>query len=152
MGRGKVTLQKFVGRWSLVRAIDDRAEDRTGSLMGEAVFRPSGGPGGELVYEEKGKLQLDGVAPLMAERRYLWRQAEGNAIEVHFEDGRPFHRISLDQTMPFDTHFCSPDVYDIVYDLRNWPKWECSVRVEGPKKTYRLVSRYEYLAPLDSTG
>jgi len=149
MGRDVLSLQKFVGRWSLAREIVDTAGGREGALAGEAVFRPEGG---NIVYEEKGELSMHGLAPLMAERRYLWRERPDRTIAVHFEDGRPFHRISLDQTMPFDTHFCAPDVYDMAYDFRNWPAWECRTRVEGPRKTYRLLSRYQYLGPLDSVA
>ena len=146
----KLTLESFIGRWSLDRRIDDAATGRTGALTGEAVFRPRGED--ELLYEERGELQMEGLAPLMAERRYVWRRDEGSWIAIHFEDGRLFHRLNLAQTMPFDTHFCTPDVYDMVYDLRGWPNWHCRTRVEGPRKTYRLVSRYAYLRALDSDG
>lgn len=145
-----LTLESFLGRWSLDRSIDDAAAGRNGVLTGEASFRPN--RDGELLYEERGELQMEGIAPLMAERRYLWRRDEGHRLSIHFEDGRLFHRLNLDQTMPYDTHFCTPDVYDMTYDLRHWPVWECSARVEGPRKTYRLTSRYAYLGPLDSTA
>jgi len=147
MARTGLSLRDFVGRWSLTREIADAASGRGGNLLGEAVFRPEGD---HLIYEERGELSMEGLAPLLAERRYIWRPGEGNSIDVHFEDGRPFHRIGLHQTMPFDTHFCAPDVYDMVYDFRTWPEWECRTRVEGPRKTYRLISRYRYQAPLDS--
>jgi len=146
----KLGLKNFIGNWALEREILDGAEGRGGQLVGEAVFRPLEGEDSALIYEEKGRLLLDGVAPLMAERRYIWRPGKGNVIKVLFEDGRRFHEINLDQTMPFDTHFCPPDVYDLTYDFRAWPKWQASVRVEGPRKTYRLHSRYQFLGPLDS--
>jgi len=149
MQQSTILLKSFLGRWTLNRKIEDEAAGRSGEFVGEAVFQRSGDG---LLYEERGTLHLDGVPPLVAERRYLWRQGAGNRIEVCFDDGRPFHAINLDQTMPFDTHFCTPDVYDLVYDLRKFPSWGCRVRVEGPKKTYRLTSLYEFVAPLDSPG
>jgi len=151
MSSGKVSLRSFVGRWSLLREIEDSAHNRSGRMVGEVVYRPSD-EDGVLIYEETGQLMLEGLAPLMAERRYRWRNGRGNMVDVEFEDGRLFHHVNLDQTMPFDTHFCAPDVYDMTYDFREWPKWSSSARVEGPRKTYRLHSHYQYLGALDSKG
>lgn len=144
------TLDSFAGRWSLDRVIEDAGAGRAGRLAGEARFAPDGP--GALLYEERGELRMEGLAPLVAERRYLWRQVHSCRIEVFFEDGRPFHEIDLAQAMPSDTHLCAPDRYEMVYDLSAWPDWEWRTRVEGPRKAYCLTSRYAYLGPLDSTG
>jgi len=143
-------LEGFLGRWSLDRRIEDAASGRLGVLTGEASFRHHAA--GELLYEERGTLVMEGLSPLVAERRYRWRRETGNFVAVHFEDGRPFHLIDLAEPRPFDRHLCSPDTYEMTYDLTRWPAWECRTRVEGPRKDYRMLSRYEWLGPLDSAA
>ena len=142
-------MRDFLGRWTIQREIiDDRANSR-GRLEGYANFQMLDGwelP--TMLYEERGELSLGSTGPIQAERRYLWQLHDNDSVHVLFEDGRPFHEINLSQTMPYATHFCDPDVYDVSYDLRDWPAWTCAWRVRGPRKDYRMETRYRLVGDL----
>lgn len=137
--RGGMDLRAFAGRWRIERAIEDVAAGRAGRFAGEAVFAPV--PEG-LAYVETGTLSLEGVAPMAASRRYLWRDAGSGTIDVMFADGRFFHRIDAEEPTSGALHDCAPDVYRVRYDFRGWPRWVAEWRVSGPRKDYAMVSRY----------
>lgn len=130
-------LWDFEGRWQIAREIDDRLAGRRGVFTGEAVFTRDGEG---LAYHEEGVLEVAGVAPMRATRVYLWREGEGG-IEVLFDDGRPFHGIyGIGATAH---HWCDPDDYNVAYDFDAWPLWRAVWEVTGPRKDYRMVSRYD---------
>lgn len=129
-------LDDFEGLWRLTRRItQDDAPDA--ELDGSAIWRPVAEG---LHYSEAGLLRVGDAAPINAERRYLWRGGADGVIEVLFEDGRPFHRI--DPEAPRDRHWCDPDLYEVTYDFSGWPDWSSVWRVRGPRKSYRMISRY----------
>lgn len=138
-------MRGFEGRWTILREIADRKNGTIGRLAGQAVFRKIPERKGALFYEERGELVLEGAGPMTAERRYVWAESDGGLIEVEFEDGRRFHTIDLNRTMPFADHFCTPDHYWVNYDFRDWPVWHCEWHVRGPRKDYRMRSRYRYM-------
>ena len=39
-------------------------------------------------------------------------------------------------------HWCDPDMYRVGYDFSAWPEFAATWEVAGPKKAYRMVSRY----------
>lgn len=127
----------FEGCWRLQRRIDDHRAGLIGQLEGLARFAP--GQGGDLILTETGCLRYGTGAPLQAERRYLWRD-EAGGIAVCFEDGRPFHWFSADR--PATRHDCPPDLYRVRYDFTLWPEWSACWQVRGPRKDYRMRSRY----------
>ncbi len=132
-------LEAFAGRWRLRREIEDFAAGHLARFTGTAVFSPE--EGGALALTEEGTLRLPGAAPLKASRRYLWRPGQGGAIEILFEDGRPFHVIAPG-LKPEAEHLCPPDLYRVAYDFTAWPDWRAVWRVKGPRKDYRMTSRY----------
>jgi hypothetical protein len=132
-------LEAFQGRWDLDRDIEDVRAGRSGRFAGRAEFQPTAAG---LAYHEEGLLALDGAAPLTATREYLWRDGGAGAIEVFFGDGRFFHRFLADEPEPAAAHDCPPDRYRVRYDFRQWPRWTAAWRVSGPRKDYRLVSRF----------
>lgn len=137
------TLGQFAGNWQVDRVIKDEFNNAEGQLSGLATFTPSEAE--VLLYAEEGELRYGGQPAMMATRRYIWRSAGGDAskkIKVTFEDGRPFHTISLDRLMPDDNHYCDPDFYHVSYDFTEWPKWRSAWRVVGPAKDYRMTTRY----------
>ena len=93
------------------------------------------------VYEETGTLHPPSGPPLVASRRYLWL-ADGQDIRVSFEDGRPFHRLSLEVSRAEDRHDCAPDLYLVRYDFDQWPEWTSRWTVTGPRKNYLMTTRY----------
>ncbi|MEM8633145.1 MAG: DUF6314 family protein [Pseudomonadota bacterium] len=144
----KLSITSFLGAWSLERAINDISVGGEGRLSGTVDIRREGEG---WAYNEKGALRYGDQPQLAATRRYLWQSLPGQrpGIEVLFEDGRPFHIIDLGQTMPHAEHVCAPDLYHVTYDFAQWPTWYSVWRVSGPRKNYRMLSRYR---PQGATG
>jgi hypothetical protein len=134
------TLDQFAGDWTIERTIEDRMHGQNGQLEGGARIEPGGLEGG-YIYREAGKLALEGGTEMEALRVYLWGPHE-KGISVHFQDGRDFHVIELDRLMPDAQHHCAPDMYHVSYDFSRWPEWTSKWRVQGPKKDYKMVTRY----------
>ncbi len=122
----------------MARLIDDRLAGRRGRFEGTVIFVPEGEG---LRYHEAGELIMDGAKPMAATRDYLWREGE-DGIEVFFEDGRPFHTIG-----EMASHWCDPDQYDVAYDFSHWPDWQATWQVHGPRKDYRMESRFGRISP-----
>ncbi len=135
-------LGDFEGSWRVARRIED-ARGPGGRFEGRAVFAPDGQGG--LVYDEDGTLTLDGQGPVTATRRYLWRPDGAGRVAVLFADGRAFHGFSLAGAAAAE-HWCDPDHYLVVYGFADWPEWTADWRVSGPRKAYRLRSRYRRAA------
>lgn len=131
-------LQSFLGEWRLERTIEDARSGTGGTFSGRARFTPA--PQG-LRYREEGSLRLGAAPPLAAARDYCWRE-DGDGICVHFADGRFFHRLRPGDAAPADEHDCPPDLYRVRYDFTAWPVWRAEWIVSGPRKDYRLESRY----------
>lgn len=131
-----IALDDFEGAWVIERRIVHDSQPDA-QFRGSARFIPDGAG---LLYEEKGLMKVEGLRPVSAQRRYLWREGEGGVIEVFFEDGRAFHRIDL--ARPEDTHWCDPDSYEVRYRFGQWPDWIATWTVNGPRKSYRMVSTY----------
>ena len=54
-----------------------------------------------------------------ASREYLLQPADRpDALDVFFDDGRPFHRMSFTPEANLDRHWCDPDTYRVTYTLR----------------------------------
>jgi hypothetical protein len=125
-------LSDFEGRWRLSRRIvqDAGTEAR---FEGQAVWSPDAEC---LIYRETGTLTVTGQPPMQAERRYRWHPD----LCVHFDDGRFFHRVPA-QGGETD-HWCDPDSYHVRYDFSAWPDFEVIWLVSGPRKSYRMFSRY----------
>jgi|GEM_PF-204560 len=145
---GKVPgLGDFAGDWRVTRRIADRAGGQCLRFSGTARFAWQGAA---LAYAETGLLHLPGRPPMPAERRYLWRAGAGRIIVDH-ADGRPFH--AFDPAAPEAGHLCPPDTYRVAYRFARWPCWSALWTVTGPRKDYRMLSRFTPLpsAP-DRTG
>ncbi len=118
-------------------------------VAGGAAEVPRGAAGAEVLrYEEEGTLWLGTAAPMRATRGYLWRFS-GDAVEVLFPDGRPFHAFRPGVDGAGTDHPCGPDLYRVRYGFGRdgwWSQWE----VAGPRKDY--VMRTEYARDPDRTG
>ena len=130
-------LSDFEGDWRIDREITD-ALGPDARFEGKARFtRDAGG----LLYAEDGVLMLMGQAPFAASRRYHWSEADEGRILVSFADGRPFHAFHPGAG-PEAEHHCAPDHYRVAYAFGDWPDWTARWTVSGPRKDYRMVSRY----------
>ncbi len=130
-------LAAFTGPWAIERDITDLAAGTSAHLTGHAKFAPA--PVG-LRYHETGTLRL-GETEMTATRSYHWREASGR-IEVNFDDGRPFHAFPTDDPTPEARHDCPPDLYRVSYDFTAWPCWQAEWLVRGPRKHYRMLTRF----------
>ncbi|MGK7754529.1 MULTISPECIES: DUF6314 family protein [unclassified Roseovarius] len=128
-------LAEFEGKWRLERDVV-HAGAPPARFEGTASFMPDDGG---LSYRETGVLTVAGQAPMRAERGYLWRVGVGGGIDVLFEDARFFHSITDSAEA---RHWCDPDMYHVAYDFTLWPEWTATWAVRGPRKAYRMVSRY----------
>ncbi len=130
---------RFVGDWNLRRDIYDLDSEWIGRFKGGASFVENDGG---LDYAEEGKLQFGGLTAIKATRKYRWTFPGGTTIAVLFDDGRDFHEFDSSQKVAQASHYCDPDEYDVTYDFSRWPEWRAAWRVEGPRKSYRMVSIY----------
>jgi len=136
---GLPSLAVLEGRWQVSRVIlhNDGSKDE---FEGEAVFRRSGP---RLIQDEEGWLTSErAAAPMKATRRYIW-SGSGNRLDVAFEDMRPFHSVPLGIATPGTTYLCPPDRYEVSYDFTDFPTWSSIWNVEGPRKNYRMTSRFK---------
>lgn len=125
-------LADFEGRWQLARRIL-HADGPVATLEGTATWTREGA---SLIQSEEGELRMPGLAPLRATRAYRWHEG----LDVHFEDGRFFHRVPAGGGST--RHLCDPDTYDVTYDFTDWPVFIVTWDVQGPRKAYHMVSRY----------
>ncbi len=131
-----ISLADLIGAWRLSRVIEDQRAGITGRFEGECHWREEGS---NIWQEENGLLHYGTAPPMRATRRYLWQQ-QGAALALFFEDGRPFHTLSTDQTR--DAHWCDPDMYHVSYDFSQWPEWQSVWKVTGPRKDALITSRF----------
>ena len=139
---GLASLTALEGRWSMARDIvhSDGLRD---VFVGESVFVRSGS---RLVQDETGVLTpARGGAPMKATRRYVW-SADGARIDVAFGDMRPFHSVPTGVDTHATTYLCPPDRYEVSYDFKHFPDWVSVWTVEGPRKSYRMKTRFGRLS------
>ncbi len=133
-----LTFDDFEGRWVVRRLIEDRLTGSPGRFEGTATFASEGRA---LRYREEGTLRLGGGPAFAATRENLWRW-DGDGVEVLFADGRPFHRFVPEGRGAGTDHPCGRDLYRVLYDLSDWPRWSTRWEVEGPSKSYALRTAY----------
>ncbi|EAQ25135.1 MULTISPECIES: DUF6314 family protein [unclassified Roseovarius] len=131
--RKSVILNDFEGVWLIERDIR-HADGTTAQFTGRAVWRPDAA--GALAYHESGQMLLASGLRFEGERRYVWT----HDLSVWFADGRFFHSVPASGG---DTrHWCDPDQYEGHYDFTEWPAFRVTWHVRGPRKDYRMVTRY----------
>ena len=114
----------FLGHWTIERKIEDALSGMSSRFEGKAWISR-----GEAKWDyfETGKLLLAGATPMTAERRYIWKPS-ADGIDIHFEDGRFFHRLQIGPE-PTAQHWCDPDQYDVRYDFSDWPNWQTAWQI-----------------------
>ena len=132
----RITVSDLLGSWALTRDIA-HADGQTAQFYGQACWSADGDGA---LYTETVHLHMPGQGVFAAERRY--RLDAG--LRVYFEDGRFFHQMP--EAGGAASHWCDPDQYDAEYDFTGWPDWSCIWRVRGPRKDYRMISRYRRTA------
>lgn len=138
-------LAALAGDWILERTVESADPGQCGSLSGQATFAPGGE--GRLAYREDGLLTL-GAGSFRAERRYLFA-ARPDGFAVLFDERPPrlFHEIALvpeaKETLAGSAeHRCGADLYVSRYRFGPDGGFVVEHRVAGPRKDYRIESRY----------
>lgn len=135
---GLGSLAALEGRWSMARDISHE-DGRRDHFEGHCVFHRSGT---RLVQDEEGVLVPGGGGtPMKATRRYIW-SADAGRIDVAFGDMRPFHSIPFGVESHETTYLCPPDRYQVSYDFKGFPDWVSVWSVEGPRKLYRMKTKF----------
>ena len=129
----------FRGTWRLHRTINDRLAGQQLTGQGTATLGP------DWLWSERLTLTWPDGQHTDGLRRYRW-VPQGRAIAILFEDDRPFHKLVLGQLHWAAQHDCEPDTYMGRYDFSDWPRWQVTWQVHGPRKDYLMVSQ---LAPVD---
>ena len=131
-------MEDFTGcLWAISRQIIDHTQDAKLTFIGRCEVSDGW-------YQETGQMVLPDGQSLSSTRRYRWG-ATLEGVDVHFDDGRFFHRIDLAHASAQARHFCDPDDYEVSYEFTQWPVWTSLWKVKGPRKDYEMDSSYRKL-------
>jgi hypothetical protein len=137
-------LSEFLpGAWSVTRVIND--DD---GFEGTATFEPEGD--GTLSWHEHGRLRLgdyDGQA-----RRAYVIVPDGEAWQVRFDDGRPFHPLDFSDGRGEAEHRCGPDTYRGVYEILGADHFTVTWTVAGPGRADTIASDYRRAARMSPSA
>jgi len=133
-------LGSLTGSWLLRRSIDNGA-----SMSGTATIACQ--DAGRFTYHERGRLRLADGQEIDAERRYFFEGCDGG-FRVLFAESPPrlFHRVVLDRSRSSlvgeGTYLCGEDRYDTHYRFDADDSFVIEHAVSGPRKHYRIETRY----------
>ncbi|WAX80966.1 DUF6314 family protein [Streptomyces sp. KMM 9044] len=135
----------------MTRTVRDLAGGGLGRFEGTTFFGPlkGGGPpeDGGLLHQESGTFTRQGV-PRPTERTLRFLPATGRgahpggAVDVRFDDGRPFRRLDLSAGRCVADHRCAADLYRGESTLLDEDHWRTVWRVRGPAKDLVLDTGY----------
>jgi Family of unknown function (DUF6314) len=113
---------QLAGRWQIERRVDNGA-----ALTGIAIFKPAAN--NQLRYCEEGRLRLPNGDEFDSERKYIYSKLLGG-FAVFFNETplRLFHEL----------HFQADERLDGSFVVRH--------QVNGPKKSYLMITQYRRLA------
>ena len=132
---------RFTGLWHIRRDIFDFDSQWSGRFTGQGIFQPT--ETNRRAYAEEGSLQFAGLHSVKATRRYGYDIVSKSRVEVRFEDGRFFHHFDPAGQEAWAEHLCDADLYEVRYLFDAEDHWRAEWRVEGPRKNYRMVTRYD---------
>lgn len=135
----------FQGVWALNRTIAGH-----GIMKGVGKFEKfseNSPTGQELLYKEDGVFKFDNGTKLDTHKEYLY-VFENEQLGVYFFENkkrdRLFHLLDFKQVdepsrkylLATAIHHCSPDVYDVKYEIYNNDEFKIVYKVNGPAKDY----------------
>lgn len=129
------------GAWRIVRRIDDRRARHEARFHGTARIAPDPALGpGALAWHEEGDL----ASPAHRGRatRDMRIVPAGDAWEVLFADGRPFHPLDLRSGRCEVVHLCGADRYEGVIELPGPERASIAWRITGPAKDLVIAGDY----------
>ena len=126
------------GKWAVERQLLDRSAGTRGTFTGVVRFAVTDDDG--LAFREEGTVRWPTFTG-PAFREYLLRPADRiDALDVFFDDGRPFHRMSFTPEANLDRHWCDPDTYRVAYTYEGPDAFSYTWDVSGPRKDLLLTS------------
>ena len=128
------------GRWAIDRRVRGLRGGRDATFTGTAEIGPDADASGSLAWREEGLLQS--AAHTGRATRVLRIVPAGEAWEVLFEDGRPFHPLDLRTGRCDVVHLCGADHYAGTVRVDGTDALEVRWRVTGPAKEMEIVSAY----------
>ncbi|MGY4644902.1 DUF6314 family protein [Cellulomonas sp. URHB0016] len=144
-----MVVDRFLGEWSIDRAVVDARAGVEGRLRGTARFEPTADEG--VAYVEHGVLTFgDDVLP--AVRRLLLRSAGARSVDVLFGDGRPFYRFDVVDDRWAAEHSCGRDTYTVAGRFLGDDWFEEVWHATGPLKDYRLTTLYRRPVAAERSG
>ena len=128
------------GQWSFERRIEDRCGGPDARATGTATFvRRADG----LLWLESGELQIgDLVTAATRELRVVRDDRTGYEWMVTFEDGRPFHRLDLGESLCEVRHSCRDDLYEGRIETGQPDSFRTIWKVRGPFKDQLIETVY----------
>ncbi|MGO4188712.1 DUF6314 family protein [Pseudarthrobacter sp. TAF60_1] len=128
----------IAGKWALERQLLDRSAGTRGTFTGVVIYSPTDDDA--LILREEGTMRWPTFTG-PASREYLLRLADRpDALDVFFDDGRPFHRMSFAPEANLDRHWCDPDTYRVAYAYEGLDAFSYTWEVSGPRKDLLLTS------------
>ena len=110
-------------------------------------FNENSSTGQELLYKEDGVFEFDNGTKLDTHKEYLY-VFENEQLGVYFFENkkrdRLFHLLDFKQVdepsrkylLATAIHHCSPDLYDVKYEIYNNDEFKIVYKVNGPAKDY----------------
>ena len=138
----------FLGSWNLERHIDDFFDGKTGFFKGQVTISDCCK---KWLYSETGLLTIESQVPLKSERKYLW-SPNSCGFDIYFDNNKFFHKFKIPKNLSIDKssaarYDCYPDHYRVTYLLHSSSAWESVWHVKGPRKFYRIRSKYKRSDP-----
>jgi len=131
----------LLGRWQVQRTMLDRAPGSRGNFTGTVAFTSDSAPGstpGSLRQSENGTAVWPTfTGPAFREYR-LVPTGSPAAMQVLFDDGRPFHDLDLSQGTWTASHWCTPDTYQVRFSSPSPDRLDYEWDVTGPAKDLLL--------------
>jgi hypothetical protein len=131
----------LAGTWSVDRAINGQAHAFTGT----AAFTPE--DENTVRWEERGRLVLGAFEGDAFRTLFIVRGDGAADHEVRFDDGRPFHPLTLTTGSCAAEHLCGADVYRGAYTVEADDRLRVVWHVDGPRKRDVIESVYTRQAP-----
>lgn len=132
------TLGFLLGRWSVLRRVQDHVAERQLVFEGEARVEP-GGPGASARYEESGHTMMGSYRGRAGRHLDVLGRPDGSAL-FRFTDGRPFIVCDLRCGRWQATHPCGADLYEISFRVDAPDRLEERWRVVGPDTDYEALT------------
>ena len=146
------TLALLLGRWAVVREIDDHRTGERARFDGTATIEEARAAS-DLVatYDETGELVVAGRRTPATRRLGYAARADGS-LDVRFADGRHFVDLDLRSGAWEAHHPCAPDSYLVETRVLSPVSFEERWTVRGPAKSYDALTTYERLPGHPATG